>query len=988
MPTQVILTRGQTVRTYSQYNETSYADFLRTQADLFGGIRPRLPIDGGILQFNLGIPSSGKALSFAGTALFDGAEGGIAGTLGIQTMSGAGTVDIAAPGQAAAPGHVTVSSDDINAFNASVLVIGGASTYSSDSATGGRIYFTGGNVVNVLDGATLRTGQIFLVGSEVNVANGATLDTRGLGSNGVDSTLGYVYGNTPSEVTQPFGPAVLAVANGWFNFLPFVGDGEINIGSGASLLTEGSIVLGAPGSLTMGDANLGARYLSVTQATVNVGTDASLAAAQAAGHLPAGWNLTQSVLDRLLHPSSAAGVPTLEQLTVVAGGSINFIGDVSLDARSRSSSGNVQFVVNSPALYGLANAGEGAHITADALVWNGIRTGNGSTDTTSGGVPYGNHDPAPIVPNGPGTGDGSLDIVAKIVLFGYGDHTRKTDGASLNRYAIGFSQVNISASDQVMTNSDGALFVGQSRDGAGNVQGGKLNIATPLLTAQQGAVMAFNAGGAITVTAPAGATPANTTSVTSLGGTISFNGDSVVFDTTAALPSGKLTLQAVNDVSLGDHAVIDLSGRLLTFFDKSAYSWGGDLVLQSAHGDIVQAAGSFIDVSAQNNVAGTITATATDPAHGNVLFNGALKGSSTGGYANGEFTIQAQDLGDFAALNIKLNDAGFFAARAFDIKRGDLVIGNEVKANYVSISVDGGSLTVNGTIEASGDKPGTIRLAARDDLTLASSAVLDTHSTKLKIDSYGAPIEADNTSHVELTSSNGFVNLNGGATIDMRSADNVARGKLEINVQRLGGVNGSGAGANDIAINAGAALNIAGARSIAVNGFRTYTLPDGSTIDQAYLETLNGDSRDFIDAALANNGLLTRLEGLAAYGSAFHIRPGVEIRSDGTLSTSGDLDFASYRYGPNADSARLGSGEPGKLVIRAAGDLKINGSITDGFAPPPRGTPDEDGFQIAIPRTVAEEDIFPTSNVTLAEVLDNSERRFLCQYVRRSRHCR
>ncbi|MBA1993848.1 hypothetical protein HLX74_24970, partial [Escherichia coli] len=36
LPTRVILTSGQTARLYSQYNETSYADFERAQAATFG----------------------------------------------------------------------------------------------------------------------------------------------------------------------------------------------------------------------------------------------------------------------------------------------------------------------------------------------------------------------------------------------------------------------------------------------------------------------------------------------------------------------------------------------------------------------------------------------------------------------------------------------------------------------------------------------------------------------------------------------------------------------------------------------------------------------------------------------------------------------------------------------------------------------------------------------------------------------------------------
>ena len=224
LPTQVILTAGRTVRTYSQYNEMGYADFLRAQASRFEGIRPRLPIDGGIVQFSLGTPASGQALSFAGAARFDGLDGGIDGTLVIGPQAPGGVIDIVGSAEATTPGHTTVMADVINAFKAPSLMIGGVAAYNNDTSdfAGGRIFFSGNSVVNVSDGAVLRAGQIFLIGSAVNVSGGAILDTRGLSNRSVDSTLGYLYANTDSEVITQSGPAVLAVANGWFNFLPFV----------------------------------------------------------------------------------------------------------------------------------------------------------------------------------------------------------------------------------------------------------------------------------------------------------------------------------------------------------------------------------------------------------------------------------------------------------------------------------------------------------------------------------------------------------------------------------------------------------------------------------------------------------------------------------------------------------------------------------------------------------------------------------------------
>ncbi len=934
LPTRVILSSGQSVRHYSQYNETSYADFARAQAATFGAVRPRLPDDGKILEIRLGVPADDtKSLSFAGTALFNGAEGGIDGSLIVKSADGV-ALDITAPDATPIAGHASVSSNDVNAFKASALLLGGTSIYgrgNSPDGTGARVYFNGSSTVSLLEGATIRAGQVFVIGRTVDMASGATIDTRGLSSNGIDSTLGYLFSNTSSEKAQDLAnrPAVLAVANGWFHFLPIDGVGTINIESGASLLTEGSIVLAAPGSLTVGDVNLGARYLTVTQDQINVGTEAALAAAGAAGVLPQGWTLTQSALDRLLRPSSTAGVPALEQFILTAGGAVNLFGSVALDATSRS--GNMAFVVNTPAIYGLGDANDKASITADQFIWNGIRTGDGTNAN-----PYGSKAPANVVPGGAGTGLGSLSISAGKILFGYdASQSRPTDGAALDRLALGFSDVTLTATSRIAANSNGTLKVGVSQDSLGVLHGGSLTLATPLITASNGATLAVTAGGAVRLVVPGGVAPADTRGVTDLGGTLSFNGDSIFVDTAFALPSGKLTLQAAHDLMLGDRAMIDLSGRGIAFFDVTKFSWGGDLILSSTGGDIVQSAASVIDVSAVNNAAGSITAKAVDVAHGHVSFGGSIRGSATAGFGSGQFTVAAQDFGDFASLNIKLNAAGFFGARSFDLRQGSLVIGDEVKAGYVSVSVDQGSLTVNGRIDASGAKPGTIRLSARDDLTLTSGAVLDAHGSVLQTDSYRAPIEADNTAHVELTTTQGNMTLAPGATIDMRSPDGGARGKLEINAPRRGGVNGDGAGANDIAIDARGPLGIHGVRSIAVNGFRTYQLPGGSTINQAYLDGLDADSNAFINAALANDVLQGRLSGLAVYGSAFHLRPGVAITSDGDLSTQGDLDFSNYRYGPHANPAVRGSGEPGVLVVRAGGDLKINGSVSDGFAKPP-----------------------------------------------------
>jgi filamentous hemagglutinin family protein len=957
LPTQLILSSGKEVRSTSQYNEMSYADFERKQAATFGTFRPRLPDDGKILEFTLGASTGTSPLSFAGTALFDPAAGtdGIAGSLVIASSAAGGIIDITAPGAAPVSGHTSISAIDLNAFNAASLFIGGAYMYILNGdfyGTGPRVSLKGGVEVNVLDGAELHAGQVFLIAHDINVAGGAVIDTRGLGNTGIDSSSGYLFGNNDNEKIATDGPAILAVSNGVLNFAPMIGTGAMNIADGASLLTEGSIVIGAPGSLNMGDVNFGARYLTVTQDKINAGDAAALAAAQTNGVLASGWTLSQAALDHLLHPSSTSGVPALEKLTLTAGGSINFFGTVSLDARSQSG-GDVEFVLNTPAIYGLGTASDVATIAADHLVWNGIRTGNGVSGTNI--TPYGSKAPAAIIAGGAGTGSGSLVIQAQDISFGYDSNTVATDGATLDRIAVGFANVNLTAGNRITGNSDGTLFIGQSKDGAGNLVGGNLTLTTPLVTADAGATLGYKAGGAVRVVAPAGGPAGDTSVVADQGGTISFSGDSVFVDTAFALPSGKLTLDGVNDVTIGSNAVIDLAGRTIPFYDVNKYGWGGDLVLTSAHGDITQDAGSLIDVSATYNQAGSISAVADDAAHGHIALDGTLRGGSMSESQSGSIGLRGQDIGDFAALNAMLNDTGFFGSRAFVLRHGDLTVDDGVRAHTVSISVDDGSLTVNGRIDASGDAPGNIRLASKGDLTLGAAAVLDTHGNQLQTDSYGAPVEASNTAHIDLTTAQGQVALVSGATMDMRSADGIARGELEINAPRLGtgtGSSATGAGApanatgNDVAISAAGPLDIRGADSIAVNGFATYTNApadpndaNGQIIDQAWVDLIHQDSTVFIDSALANADLQSRLAGLKAYGSAFHLRPGVTIASatpDGDLTVKGDLDFSNYRYGPGADTVNhTGIGEVGVIDFRAGGTLTVNGSINDGFAPPP-----------------------------------------------------
>ncbi|WP_353192518.1 filamentous haemagglutinin family protein [Pandoraea pnomenusa] len=977
--TQAILTSGDVLRQYSQYNEMSYADFARAASARDGVPRSLIEADAKRLDLVLlannymgkidGMPS----LRFEGHANVAPAKDGYGASLLVTAPSG-GNVEILGAGATPVKGNDTLVSlyaDDLNAIGAARMGIGAlpevstygesalaATTASFDVLGRGSLY-----TVTLRDGAVLRAGEVFIATKQatsgITIEQGSGINTLGYGMQMWDATTGYTY--------SPGLASVLAVSNGKIAMLaPTPGNGwngagfiDLGVcGAGAAckgetlLLSEGSIAVATDRRFTITDnVRYGTRQLSLSVGRVNVGEQASLNALAADGRLAEGLTLNQSVLSRLLRGDTVYGAPALESLSLIARDSINFYDSVELSTINAATGKSTidTLVLGTPAIYGFGARDAVARIRTDHLVWTGSKSPAGA-----------------IVAGGAGSGSGRLAIDAREIEFGFGPGTQPDVNNTMHRLAVGFSTVELNASERVTANQKGDLSVYQSQ-GAWNdtkqgydYSGGDIVIDTPTLTGAAGSVNRFNAGGNLSVSnASARAKPVldNGVLVAALGAEVGLTaGGAASVDTNVVLPSGRLNVSAQGDVTFGDAAQLDLAGRKLDFFDVSKYSWGGDVIVSSAGGNVRQSAGSSIDLSAQYNRAGKLTVAAVGPAAGVVSLAGRVLGSASGEYdaggtfvpfAAGGIDVRAQRIEDFSALNTRLNDGGVFGSRNFQTKQGDLVIGDELKAREISLSVDGGRLDVLGRVDASGKQAGSIRLSARDGVTIGGSAQLDAHSTTLRLDSYGQPIEASNRAVIEINGNQGRVVLADGARFDVRAGTDgtpLNVGTVEISAARLGGATG-----NDIAIDAGGNVIIEGARSITVNGMQrdanarpgTDASVDGrpyQIVDQAYLDTLHGQNETFMTNALANQALLTRLNGLRRYADAFHLRPGVEIVSatpDGDLHLDGDIDMSRYRYeslNPNTRKTGVyGSGEAGALTIRAGGNLNVYGSVSDGF---------------------------------------------------------
>ncbi|HFJ9690998.1 TPA: filamentous hemagglutinin family protein [Pseudomonas aeruginosa] len=1011
---QVLLTPADVLRRHSQYNETSYSDFAMADAARRGIPRPMLPVDARSLRLDLLAGGGADALAFDGTGLFQAARGGYGGSLVV--LGNNQRIEIVGAGAQASEGFqgVTLRADDLNAFGAARMVIG---------STPAVLYGQGGNYVtfDITDGAqsiVLRNGaelaapEVFLLanrpGEAISLEQGAAIVTLGRGAAAYDARDGFLYASG--------GRSMLALSNGVLNVLPpeagtpDSGPGDILLGVPAAdgvagetrLYSEGSLVAATDKRFVLdGSVRYGTRNLTLAAGGFNVGEQALLAELAERGVLPTGLALDQQVLDRLLQGDASEGAPPLETLVLNARDAFNFYGDVSLDSYDPSSGRSrlSRLVLGTPAIYGYGDSDSVASIRTSNLIWNGAQT-----------------PAAGVIAGGAGSGHGTLDIRSERLEFGYGPFSQPSAIDSYQRLALGFATVNLAASERITANHKGSLAVYQSqgeyRAGSGYAySGGDLNLITPLLTGEAGSRNSLLAGGALRVSAGGGGAASTPVELANgaLGAELALEGASLLLDTRVGLPSGKLSLTAQEDLELGAGAQLDLAGRALRFDDVTRYSWGGEVNLLSHGGNIRQAGASRIDLSASNNQAGSLTAVALDSAAGVVDLQGQILAASSGEYdaggtlvpyAAGSVEIRAQRLGEdgtpdsrFAALNQRLNAGQVFGARSFQIKQGDLNIGNDVRASTIEVSLDGGHLSVNGVLDASGEQVGSIRLAAKQGLSIGGEALLDAHGRRLRVDSYGKIIDSPNRALIELNAGDGLLSLGAGARIDLRHGtevaagsapgqnDGVARGTLDLYAPRLGG-----ATAGDIAIDAGAPLQILGARAITLSAVQRYddapvaALPASNgrpyqEITQAYLDGKHQQSELFMQAALANSALLDgKLAGLnnAAYAEAFHLRPELEIVSataDGDLVVQGDLDLSGHRYASlnprTAKTSVYGSGEAGSLAIRAGGDLNIYGSVTDGFAPPPETDDDQGWLLLAGQDHLGGDRVVPTAGVRL-----------------------
>ncbi|MCW5623888.1 MAG: filamentous hemagglutinin family protein [Burkholderiales bacterium] len=755
--------------------------------------------------------------------------------LGRTGTGGRGSeVDIVAPKLAVvAPGavvdndYVELTVEQLNRLGASSLLLGGLRTRTAD---GIRIDSVGDAVLIANDADhVLRGPDLMLVaGDAVVLRDGAAIESAGTG------------GATPGTIVIGGNGAFLRVAEAPLATVARSGfdraEGVLEVGENAILRSTGSVILDATRDTLIGEtAVLDARAVSVAAGRVSLG---------AVPDGTPGLAITETLLAQL------QGV---QQLGVKSYSAIEFYGPVNLGAVDADGKPLLQQIRFDAAAIGGYGAGDKT-ITAGSVGWI---NSSGAVDTPFLGVPDGSG--TFVVQTLAGAGDGGI-------VLGAGD-----------KQLAGVSTATFRAVSDIVLDGTGSL-----------ASAGDLVLDGGRITATTGADQRIASAGGLTTVATA---DASTTAVSTLGAKVAFAGAQIDHGGRLVLPSGKVTLAAVGDLTLHADSVIDVAGRAVAFADQvTGYTHGGIVALSSTNGDVTALAGSEVDVSgaAGGGDGGSLSVSATG---GRFVADGTLKGSHANGQKGAAFALDAGSIPDFGALVRAVAAGGFEGAETYRVRGGNLVVGTDdvVTAHRIALVADAGGVDVAGTLDASGAKAGRIEVWGRDDVVLRDGALLDASAG-------GA---SNGGGNVVLGTTDGALDLRVGSTIDVAAGAGGTGGTVLLRTPRT---------ADDIAITA-LDGTIDGAASVLAEGFRTYAF---STVGAGQFSTITSDNT----AWMANgDAMRTRLASLTG------LRTGVEIVSDGDLTLSQDWNLFTAKV----------NGTPGVLTLRAAGNLDLNGSLSDGF---------------------------------------------------------
>ncbi|MCA3243142.1 MAG: filamentous hemagglutinin N-terminal domain-containing protein [Rubrivivax sp.] len=858
----------------SEVRLTDTGQLLAGRAALSDAAAPPLPLDGGAIR----IATTGDERSTWQARLSAGALGGRAGTLDVSANRLA-LVDDLDKTPAAALG---VAAASLAGSGAGSVLIGGLRTPGGTTDGGVPISLieTGGTTALKVDldpSAPLRLEELILSSSgTLDIAAGSRLEA------GSTATLGA-------------------------RTLQLAGDGALAYVSANALDSSRSGATGAVGVLTAGAASRlqGSVVGLDATARLSIADSAQLAAgslALTAPRIAVGALVEPDVSATTLDGALLASVQASGQISLRSYGSIDFSGRQDWAARAAPDAEPTRvldrLVLDAPVIRGLDGAQ--VDIAAREVVLRNTLVG-----------------PTPAL----AAGTGVLTLQA-LPVAQFGRTGGITVGPGTTRLAF----------DQARLLSLGDLVL----DGTGGLTAqGDLELAAARLTATTAADHALRAdGGRLSLAAPAAARTLGER--VGQGASLLLSAQRVQQDGRLDLPAGVLTVAAAGTVA--DAAAVRFGAGSST--SVAGFSVAGP------EGFVVDGPAGRIEVTARTGaieLLGRLDASAALRSDGRrgegdagaVVLRAAGEGGTVvmaaGGRAGevvmhrgsrtddrgGSLNIDVRRLGDSTALLAAAAAGGVDHELVLRSREGDLALAGSIRAERLRATADAGSLRLSGTVDARAATGGVVQLAAGQDVIISDSARIDARST-------GAGASGGD---LLLAAATGRVAMAPGAEVDA-GGDDAGDGRIVLRALRsadgstlqVDPLVSSRLRAGEVALEA-----VRVYRQVAVGDTtRNITSIVGGASGISGVAgnlgqiTINSDSAAFMASAA---GALDALGITATERERFRLRPGVEVQAAGNLAIAADWALNGARPG----------GEAGVLTLRAAGNLAINGSISDGF---------------------------------------------------------
>ncbi len=994
---------------YQQYSANSFFTDLATAND---ATAPRLPMDAGQLSL-----LAGTALNLQGTVLAKAAGSGRGGLIDISSSAdieiGSQTV-ISGLMKAGTSDLVLLDAAELSSFGAESLLIGGVRSAGVDAAT---VTVKTNNVTVDNAGEALTGPDVILVANE----NLALKKNAEIGRSNEIQTSSDPLNVVGSVVLSKVGDAValdrggtairLPGGTGNTGLLTATSSGTITNSDGSiekfdattdgidntfQVSAGGSVTLDGPGNITFADSGslltkpiafaLGdgalvrvssdpssrivrSGVISSTAPLLTVETGVKIAGTSAALDSTHTTDLAAKIdLSAVKNLSLDSG--SMSVLLDKPGTDIPTTGFVlSRDAQQSLLQSATSLSLLSYSTLDLYGSGTFGASSLDSLALHAgtIRGHSDSSDSATGA------DVAGVIVTAKSI---TLDNVANAPAVSAGGISKGSLTFDTGILKLGGNQLETQNFAAVAINATGSVIAGDSaklatKTGGLKVTGGDLTITTPLLTGASATDQSIVADGNFNLLSGKGATTASpgkgaTTASPGLGAKLSLVGGTVAVETAVHLPSGSLTVEAKTGGLTITDGNLDVGGTAQHFYEVSKYTDGGNINLLAAAGDMEIKAGSTVSVAA-NDGGGSAGALSVSVSHGHFTIDAdTLSGQAGKDGQGGSFNLDTLGIGSdpatsqLATLGKALAGGGFDRSVGVRVRQGDIDVDGTIRAHQIVLSADQGSVTVTGTLDASGligatrDDPhggtmnmidptgGNIALSASGNVVIDSTAWLSAvgyayndagKGGSISLSAGGYTVDVDGTAHVD----NGAkVDVRALALIDLDVLHKFTPTDLVINpgvplpisdrtdlftgtlhLRETQTAFGDGTQFSNLG------TSVSGASSIVLEGYQVFDLADnGGVIDLAVQKAVKDNGTAFIDSV---NPVLFQQ-------TLFHVQPGAEIvnndGSTGDIELTKNWDLSTYRFVNGTSS------EPGNLTLRAKGNLIFDyaASLSDGFA--------------------------------------------------------